>query len=420
MFKNLRDQVGEEVILNCWVQDFRSSGKITFLVLRDMYDVYQGVIKNQKFDLPLESFIEVKGIIKPAQLKSKEFTIKDREIHISEFKLISKASTLPIPVVEKGVQTTLEKRLNYRYIDLKKIEKQAIFKIQSTIINAFRNFFYNNGFIEIQPPGIIATSTEGGTDLFEVKYFEKPAYLAQSPQLYKQLGAITFGRVFSTSPVWRAEKHNTTRHLNEVRQMDIEVAMADDFEVMKYIEEVVAFIVKEVKKHNKKELEILERDIKFNGAKYMSYDEAIEFLKNKGHAIKHGEDLDNEAEKLLCEAFPHKIVFVHSWPISLKPFYIMPKDKEKGISAGFDALFEGIEISSGGQRIHIPELLEEMIKAKGLNPKSFDWYIDAFRYGAPPHSGWSIGLERLTMTLLGIKNIREACIFPRDRKRLTP
>jgi len=421
MIKNLRDELGKkEVVVEAWIQDYRSSGKITFLILRDLYDVYQGVVKNKKIDLSQESFVRIKGYLKDAVLKSNELTIKDKELVVEEIEIVSPADPLPIPIVEKGVNTGLDKRLDYRYLDIRKPSVRAIFRIESTIINSFRRFFYDKGFIEIQPPGIIATSTEGGTDLFPIKYFEKKAFLAQSPQLYKQLGAISLGRVFSTSPVWRAEKHNTTRHLNEIRQLDIEVAMADDMEVMKLLEECIQFIVRSVKKENKEDLELLGINLVVPKAVYLSYDGAIKELNNAGYSILHGEDLDPGAERKLAELYPDSIIFVHSWPIELKPFYIWPKDKNKGISAGFDALLNGLEISSGGQRIHKPEVLIEMLKEKGLNPENFKWYIDAFRYGAPPHSGWSIGLERITMALLRIENIREVTLFPRDRHRLTP
>ena len=421
MIKNLRDALGKkEVVVEAWIQDYRSSGKITFLILRDLYDVYQGVVKNKKIDLSQESFVRIKGYLKDAVLKSNELTIKDKELVVEEIEIVSPADPLPIPVVEKGVNTGLDKRLDYRYLDIRKPSVRAIFRIESTIINSFRRFFYDKGFIEIQPPGIIATSTEGGTDLFPIKYFEKKAFLAQSPQLYKQLGAISLGRVFSTSPVWRAEKHNTTRHLNEIRQLDIEVAMADDMEVMKLLEECIQFIVRSVKKENKEDLELLGINLVVPKAVYLSYDGAIKELNNAGYSISHGEDLDPGAERKLAELYPDSIIFVHSWPIELKPFYIWPKDKNKGISAGFDALLNGLEISSGGQRIHKPEVLIEMLKEKGLNPENFKWYIDAFRYGAPPHSGWSIGLERITMALLRLENIREVALFPRDRHRLTP
>jgi len=425
MIKNIQEYIKkgikEDLVLEAWIEDIRTSGKIAFLILRDLYDTYQAVVKKDISminSLSIESFIKIKGDIKEAKLKSDELTIKDKEIVIKDIEIISKSEPLPIPIVEKGVSTSLDKRLDYRYLDIRKRKIGAIFKIESTLINSFREFFLEKGFIEIHPPGIIATSTEGGTELFPIRYFEKKAFLAQSPQLYKQLCAISLGNVFSTGPVWRAEKHNTTRHLNEITQLDIESAMSDDFEVMKLMEECLKYMFKKVKEKNNKELEILGIKLKELEAVYISYEEAIRSLKEAGIDIKFGEDLDPRAEKEICNIYNNKIVFIHSWPNSIKPFYIWPKDEK--ISAGFDVIYNGLEISSGGQRIHKPDLLVKKIKEKGLDPENFKWYINAFKYGAPPHSGWSIGLERITMAMLNLNNIRETSLFPRDRKRLTP
>jgi aspartyl-tRNA synthetase len=310
------------------------------------------------------------------------------------------------------------KRLDYRFVDLHRRNIQAIFKIQNVISNSFRLHFYNKGFIEMQPPCIISAASEGGTELFPVQYFEKKAFLAQSPQLYKQMLACTVEKTFTITPVWRAEKHNTTRHINEIRQMDIECAFMDQMAVMKELEEVVQFVVKEVLEKCKSELEVLGvKNLKIPKGIYLDYEDAI-----KKAGGKVGEDFTPEQERKLCEIYPGDIVFTHSWPASIKPFYIMPKDgkKDAKLSEGFDALYGGIEISSGGQRIHLPELLIERLKMKGLNPKNFESYINSFRYGAPPHSGWSIGLERLTQIICGLDNVKEATMFPRDRDRLIP
>jgi len=367
--------------------------------------------------LSLESVVEIKGKTKKAKVKA-DLTREDIELEVSGIKILNKAEKLPIHVNEKTINTEISKRLDNRSLDVRKPEVAARFRIQSTIINGFREFFYNEEFMEIQPPAIIATSTEGGTDLFKIKYFEKDAYLAQSPQLYKQLMAISLEKVFSTSTIWRAEKHDTSRHVNEIRQMDIEVGFCDDLEVMKYLERSVQFIVKKILKDCKKELDLLKLKLKVPEAKYLKYIEAIELLNKTGFKMKDGDDFEPEAERKLCELFPDTIVFTYEWPVSIKPFYIWPKDKKT--SGGFDALYGGLEISSGGQRVHIPDILIKQLKSKNLNPVDFKWYIDAFRYGAPMHAGWSIGLERLTMAILKVDNIREVTLFPRDRKRLTP
>ncbi|MCK4647742.1 aspartate--tRNA(Asn) ligase [Candidatus Pacearchaeota archaeon] len=434
-------KVGQSVLLKAWVFELRSLAKMEFLLLRDSSGIVQGIIKDVNLlkrvsELTLESVVEIKGKVKKANVKA-ELVRSDVEVEILEFEVLSKAEKLPIQVNEKTTTTSLSNKLDYRYLDLRKLKIKAIFKIQSEIAHCFRKFFYDKDFMEVQLPSIISSSSEGGTELFSVNYFEKKAYLAQSPQLYKQMLACSVENVFTITPVWRAEKHNTIRHLNESRQMDIEMAFSGQMEVMKELELVVKYIVKEVLKKCKEELDLLKIKLKVPKAKYISYDETVKLLE-----VKYGEDLTPENEKKLDEKFPDTIVFVHSWPASLKPFYIMPKkfamspasarpfesrpnnvrasSKNSELSEGFDAIYKGMEISSGGQRIHVPDLLIEKLKSKKLNPKNFKDYIDSFRFGAPEHAGWSIGLERLTQLITGQKNIREVVLFPRDRERLTP
>lgn len=412
---------GKDVLLEGWVHETRDLSKIRFLVLRDISGIIQITALKDKtpkdvFDaitkIPNESVIEVRGIVK----KSKQAP-GGREILPEKIEVLAKAQH-PLPIdVSDFSKTELPKRLDYRFLDFHRRKTQAIFKIQSEIANSFREFFYNKGYIELQSPSIISASSEGGTELFPVMYFEKPAFLAQSPQLYKQMLACSMEKTFTLGPSWRAEKHNTTRHINEIRMMDIEVAFMNQEEIMKEQEEAVKHIIKNVIEKCKNELELLGVKLKVPKAVYLSYEEAI-----KKVGGKFGEDFSPEQEKRLGEMHPDSIIFAHSWPASLKPFYIMPKDgkKDAKLSEGFDSYLGGIEISSGGQRIHIPELLIERIKAKGLNPKNFEEYIDSFRYGAPPHSGWAIGLERMTQIICGLDNIKEATMFPRDRDRLTP
>lgn len=403
-----------------WVYDSRALGKIKFILIKDISGLIQVTavkskvseeVFNEMDKISRESVIYVKGKI----VDSKQAP-GGKEIIPEEIIVIAKAEELPIDVTDFS-KTELPKRLDYRFLDLHRTKTQAIFKIQNEIANGFREHFYKKGFIEMQPPCIISAASEGGTDLFEVKYFEKKGFLAQSPQLYKQMLACSVEKTVTITPVWRAEKHNTTRHINEIRQMDIEMAFANQEIVMKQLEEAVKDIVERVMKNCKKELELLGMKLKIPKGVYLSYEEAIK----KVHG-KFGEDFSPEQERKLCEMYPGEIVFTHSWPSSIKPFYIMTKDADADakLTEGFDALYGGMEISSGGQRIHLPELLIKRIKAKGLNPKNFEGYINSFRYGAPPHAGWSIGLERLTQILCGLDNIKEATMFPRDRDRITP
>jgi nondiscriminating aspartyl-tRNA synthetase len=405
--KDLRP--GKKVMIKGWVYEIRRLSNITFFLIRDMSGVVQCIFKDPKItsEITFESVVEIEGKTKKAEVKA-DLARKDLEIEGMSLKILNKAEKLPLQVNEKTVKAELPTRLDYRSLDVRKPRIYAIFKIQSTIINAFREFFHSRGF------------TEGGTDLFEAQYFGKKVYLAQSPQLYKQLAAISMEKVFSTSPVWRAEKHDTSKHINELRQMDIEVAFVDDQKIMKYLEEVVKFIVKKVIKERANELELLGIKLKVPAVEYLSYGEAILLLNRHGFKIKSGDDFDPEAERKLCEIFPNTLIFTYEWPTSIKPFYIWPKNENGEISGGFDAVYGGMEISSGGQRVHVPEILIRQLKNKGLKPEDFSWYINAFRWGAPQHAGWSIGLERFTQALLGLENIREGTLFPRDRRRLTP
>jgi len=370
-------KVGEEVLLKGWVYEYRSLAKLAFLVLRDGSGMVQCISKNSEImknisELTLETVVEITGKVKKANVKA-EFARHDVEIELVGFKILNKAEKLPIQVNEKTVKAGLPARLDNRSLDLRKPKVKAIFKIQSVIVNSFREYFFRKEFIEIQPPAIIASSTEGGTDLFEVKYFDKKAYLAQSPQLYKQYAAISLEKVFSTGAIWRAEKHDTSKHINEIRQMDIEVAFEDDIQIMKHLAGVVQHVVKEVLKDCEDEVKLLGLKLKVPKAKYLTYAEAIDVLNKNGFKMKIGDDFEPEAERKLCELFKDTIVFTYEWPIDIKPFYIWPKDEAKNVSGGFDAIYGGVEISSGGQRVHVPEILEKQLKSKGLKPKDFKW-----------------------------------------------
>jgi len=417
----LKEGKEEKVLVRGWVHDTRELGKIRFLLLRDVTGVMQivGVKKDigEKLFKSMAQSRENVVCIEGKTKKSKQAP-GGLEIVPDKMEVIAEAEQ-PIPIdISDFSKTELPKRLDYRFLDFHRRKTQAIFKIQNELAHSFREYFYNKGFIELQSPSIISSASEGGTELFSVQYFEQKAYLAQSPQLYKQMLACSMEKTFMLGPSWRAEKHNTPRHINEIRMLDIEAAFYDQMGIMKELEGYVKFAVKNVLEKCKAELELLGvTDLKVPKGVYLSYEEAI---KKAGGKI--GEDFTPEQEKKLCELYPGDVVFTHSWPASIKPFYIMPKDgkKDAKVSEGFDALYGGVEISSGGQRIHIPELLIERLKSKGLNPKSFKSYIDSFRYGAPPHAGWAIGLERLTQIVCKLDNIKEATMFPRDRDRLTP
>lgn len=416
------DSDGKEVTIGGWLYDNRDLGKVRFIVLRDTTgeiqvtgfkgetaaDVFEKMGKTSR-----ESVILITGIVKKAPKAP-----GGRELTPHTFEVLAEAAQ-PLPIdVSDFSKTELPKRLDYRFLDLHRRKIQAIFKVQSTIMQAFREFMVKEQHaIEAQFPAIIGSSSEGGTELFEAKYFEKKAYLSQSCQLYKQMLACSMERVFAVFTVWRAEKHNTIRHLNESRQFDYEQAFANEFVVMDVLGRAVQHIVKTVMEQNAAELQLLEVNLNVPGVKYLTFAEVAALMKKENVGMP-AHDLSGEVEKKLDELYPDTIIFVHDWPLAGKPFYIMPKGED--LSCGFDAIYKGMEISSGGQRVHLPELLIERLEARGLKPKDFTSYIDSFRYGAPPHAGWGMGLERVTMLILGLNNIREAVLFPRDRDRLTP
>lgn len=418
---------GKEVFLQGWVQDIRNLGKVKFLVLKDysgsvqvvaLKDLDAGVLEGIA-QLTPQSVIEVEGRVKKSTVAKRGFEVVMKNYHV-----VSEAGA-PLPIeIREDTTTGMDKRIDWRVLDLRRDSVSAIFKIQAAIAQAFREFFVERNFIEIQPPSIIGEASEGGTDVFPVAYFEKRAFLAQSPQLYKQMCVVSgLERVFSFMPVFRAEKHHTVKHLNEIRQMDMEAGFCDNKGALVYLEECFVHIIRKVAEKHREELGILGVTLKVPKLpfKRLTYKECIELLRKNGSPILYGYDFDAENEKKLCELVGLDVpFFILDWPTEMKPFYALPYEDNPQLTKSYDLMYGGIEISSGAQRIHLPELLEKQIIAKDLNPNDFKAYIDAFRYGACPHAGWSLGLERVTMVLTQQKNIRECCLFPRDRERLTP
>ncbi len=410
-----------------WVQDIRNIGSIAFLILRDKKGTLQLTLlkkNNQELferlvSVPRESVIVVHGVCKEnAKVRN------GYEILPDEVKILSVADTpLPLGIVDK-VDAELDTRLDNRFIDLRKAEKQAFFSIRSAVISAVHDFLQSKGFLEVHTPNIIASSSEGGTDVFKLHYFEKEAFLAQSPQLYKQmLMATGFDRVYEIAWYFRAEEHNTRRHLNESTAVDLEMAfITGEEDVMHILEELVHHMWKKASEC-KRELEVLQKSIIVPKLpfKRITYDEAIVMLKKQGNEIKWGEDLGAEEEKILGDAMKkqgHNFYFITKYPLEAKPFYTMPEGEK--LSRGFDLACRGVELASGSQRIHKIDLLNKRLKDCNLNPRDFESYLKAFRYGMPPHGGFGFGLERFFMELLDISNIRECILFPRDRNRLHP
>ncbi len=417
----LKDNEGRTVMLKGWVHDLRLLGKLNFIILRDCNGFAQLVLKKDILKeivkgLHQEDVIEVLGVVKKSKSEKFEF-----ELDVEEIKVIN-ASNPQLPLDPREVtKTNLETRLDWRFLYFRTQEGRAIFRIQTEILRSFREYFLSKNFIEMQPPIIIASASEGGAELFELPYFEKKAYLAQSPQLYKQMGAISFEKVFMIVPVFRAEKFDQPTHLNEIRQMDIEMAFTNDEDVIVELENVFVHILKNVKENCERELRILNQEVEVPPLplKRVKYEEAVNLLKERGEKIEFGDDFSKTQEKKLGEIFGNAFI-IKDWPEELKPFYAMPRDDNPKLVRAFDLIYKGLEISSGTQRIHLPDLLEKRIREKGLNPKDFEYYINAFRYGAPPHAGWSIGLERLTMKICGKENIQEVTMFPRTRTRIYP
>jgi len=420
MIKDVFKKTGK-VLVKGWVHDTRDLKKVRFLILKDISGRIQVTGIDGKTDPKLfnlldnikrESAVEISG-----ELKESKQAPNGKELLPDKIEIIAEAKD-PLPIdVSDFSKTELPLRLDNRFLDLHTRRTQAIFKIQSTMLQTFREFMIKEGAIEVILPSIIRASSEGGTELFKIKYFEREAMLSQSCQLYKQMLACSMEKVFTVFPCWRAEKHNTVRHLNEARQYDYEEAFADDKKVMDVLGRCVQFIIKKTIDERKEELEVLEVDLKVPKILYLTFKEVENIMKKEKVSMqKH--DLSIDAEKKLGELYKDTIVFVTDWPIEGKTFYIMPDGESS--SKGFDAIYMGTEISSGGQRVNDPDLLIKMLKKHNLDPKDFKGYIDSFRYGAPPHAGWGLGVERLLMLALNLPNIREATLFPRDRDRLTP
>lgn len=423
---------GKKVRVAGWVDEVKDLGGIKFLWIRDREGITQITAPKKKVSEELfklipklnsEDVVSVEGVV--------NFTPKAKlgfEIIPEKIEILSKAGT-PLPLDPTGkIKAELDTRLDNRFIDLRRPEVMAIFKIRSNVFRAVRDFFYREGFVEIHTPKIIATATEGGTELFPMKYFERDAFLAQSPQLYKQIMmASGLDRVFEIAPIFRAEEHNTTRHLNEAWSIDGEMAFIEnEDEVMQLLEHLIAHVIAYVREHNERELRVLDFELEEPKLPFrrITYTEALEILRDLGKDIPWGEDIDTEGEKLLGryikEAYDEDLYFIYQYPSSAKPFYIMKYDNKPEISRSFDLEYRGIEITSGGQREHRYEKLKAQIAEKGLNVESFDFYLKAFRYGMPPHGGFGLGAERLVKQMLDLGNIREVILFPRDRKRLEP
>ncbi|MEM1530461.1 MAG: aspartate--tRNA(Asn) ligase [Candidatus Bathyarchaeia archaeon] len=416
---------GKEVVLSGWIKEIRDLGGIKFLILRDKEGTVQITVPKDETneqivkmaeDLQRQDCVSIRGIVRRMEKAPRGVEVIPKSI------IVLNRAKQPLPLDITGrTPADIDVRLDARILDLVREENQAIFRIRHTALEAIREFFSKNGFIEIHTPKIIATATEGGANLFPVAYFEREAFLAQSPQLYKEQLVIDFEKVYEIGPTFRAEKSHTRRHLTEFISIDIEEAFAAAEDVMQVAENLLQYVCKVVNERCRRELEILKHKVEVPNVpfKRLTYDEVISELKDAGIKVSWGEDIPTEAYRTLGKMHPY-FYFIVDWPTNIKPFYIKPKDDKPEISEGFDLMWHWIEIASGGTRIHNKELLIKRMKEQNLNPESFKYHLQVFDYGMPPHAGWAIGLERLVMMLTGVRNIREVVLFPRDRFRLVP
>jgi len=416
---------GQEVTLFGWVQEIRDLGGIRFIILQDRGGTTQITIPKKRIapevlgrsDLLQKRFsLAVRGRVKKTNM-----TPRGIEVIPIEIKILSEATPqLPIDIAGK-TPANIEARLDARALDLCQEKNLAVFKIQHTALEAIRSFLFQKGFLEVHTPRIIASATEGGAELFNVDYFGQKAYLAQSPQLYKEELTLSFEKVFEVGPFFRAEESHTRRHLSEFTSVDIEEAFANAQDVMQLLEQVINQACTTVREKCASELSVLKYKFEVPEVpfKRLTYDQVLDDLKEQGVTIPWGEDVPTEAFRELGKLYPF-FYFITDWPTHAKAFYIKPREDKPEVCEGFDLMWRYIELVSGGTRISQKDQLIQRLQEKGLNPESFKHHLQAFDYGMPPHAGWAIGLERLTMILTGKKNIREVTLYPRDRVRLTP
>jgi nondiscriminating aspartyl-tRNA synthetase len=416
---------GQEVLVFGWIHEIRDLGGLRFLILQDKTGKLQITIHRHKVpsevvekaeSLQKQYSIGVKGTV-----KKMDKAPGGAEIIPQEMRVFS-VSQQPLPLDITGrTKADIDVRLDARVVDLRREENQAIFRIQHAALEAARTFLSKEGFMEVFTPRIIVSATEGGSALFPVVYFTREAFLAQSPQLYKEQLILDFEKVFEIGPFFRAEESHTRRHLSEFISVDIEQAFATAEDVMKVLEELIHSVCKCVAENCERELKLLKHKIKVPEVpfKRLTYSEVLEELEAEKIHINWGEDIPTAAYRVLGKLHPG-YYFITDWPTKAKAFYIQPRDDKPELSEGFDLMWRWVELSSGGTRIHSKELLMKRLAEQGLSKESFKTHLQAFDYGMPPHAGWGLGLARLVMVLTGIKNIREAVLFPRDQFRLTP
>ncbi|MDP4089979.1 MAG: aspartate--tRNA(Asn) ligase [Bacillota bacterium] len=424
LISSLGECINEKVSIKGWVHRIRALKSVTFIVLRDRSGMVQCVM-DKSFDLGgirNEAVVEVEGTVQEGKN-----SLHNYELIGEVFKILSEVKEeLPIEINKENLEASLETILNNRVLSLRNQKKNAIFRVQHIIVEGFREYLSREGFIEIFTPKIVAEGAEGGTALFKLDYFGRDAYLAQSPQFYKQMMvAAGYERVFEIGNFFRAEEHDTSRHLNQFTSMDLEMAfIEDEKDVMDIEEALLKYILVKLETEGAQHFTLLEAELPQISAPIprIDFSEAVKILGERYNKVIEDIDLDPEGEKLISryakEELDSDFIFVTNYSRDKRPMYTMPKG-ESGTKS-FDLIFRGMEITSGGQRIHNYDMLVENFIRKGLNPGDFQNYVEVFKYGVPPHGGLAIGLERLLALLLGINNVRETSLFPRDKNRLTP
>mgnify|MGYP001177477886 FL=1 len=411
---------GQDVLFGGWVVDLRKLGKMAFLTVRDVTGMCQVIVKGDAMSLleglNRQSVVRILGKVQAS--KAKDF---DFEVSAIELQVLAKAE-YPLPIDPIGrLESDIDNRLNSRALDMRNQKTASIFKLRSQVLASIRETLIKRKFIEINTPKIIGSASEGGADLFSLDYFGKQAYLAQSPQLYKEQMTIGLERVFEISSFYRAEKSHTGRHLSEFTSVDIEAAMMDYTDVMDVLESIVVDVFKNTAENSKTEQQEIDHEIKIPDSPFerISYTQALEELGNLDIKLEFGEDLQDSHLRSLGDKHPG-FFFLTDWPMKLKPFYIHEKDDDPTLSRSFDLQYGYLELSSGGRRLHDPEQLKSRLKEQNLDPASFEEHLKTFGWGMPPHSGWGMGLDRLMTVLIGIDNVREVVLYPRDPDRLKP
>ena len=416
---------GEEVVLMGWVGDVRDLGGLRFIVLQDRAGKVQVTASQTKADskvfeklrsLHRQDCVAIRGVV-----KKMDKAPGGAEVIPKDVKILAVAKQPLALDISGRTPAEIDVRLEARVLDLRSDRNQAIFKIRHATLFATREFLTSQGFLEINTPKIIASATEGGAELFPIVYFEREAFLAQSPQLYKEELVVDFEKVYEIGPAYRAEKSHTRRHTTEFTSIDIEQAFGNAEDVMGVAEGLMLHLCNSINERCKGELKTLKHKLAVPKVPFerFTYTQIVEELQRKGEKVEWGEDIPTEAIRALGKMHSG-FYFITEWPSRSKPFYIKPRDDKPELSEGFDLMWRWVEIASGGTRVHDKDMLVKRLKEQGLQPESFKYHLQAFDYGMPPHAGWAIGLDRLVMMLTGIRNIREAVLYQRDRYRLKP